>query len=339
MSGAPLPWLAGPLREALPALRGHAVLVHGPRGVGQFEFALELARAWLCESSPRPCGQCAACRLFEARTHPDLLVLMPEAQREALGWTVGDEEGAARDSKAKPSKDIRVEEVRRAIAFAQTTSARGQGKVLVIHPAERMNAVAANALLKTLEEPPGATRIVLATAAPDRLLPTIRSRCQALALALPDEADALTWLKTQGLAEPQVLLRGSGGSPQDALEAASLGIDAALWSRLPELVARGDAGAVAAWPLPRLVDALQKLCHDSWRVALGGVPRYFEATSIRPVASAEALAEWSKALLVVARHDEHPWNASLMAESLIEQGRRALDARPAPRRPPIHSPR
>jgi DNA polymerase-3 subunit delta' len=338
MSLVALPWLEAPLHDALQTLRGHAVLVHGPRGVGQFEFAMALARGWLCESPPRPCGRCAACRLVEAHTHPDLLVLLPEAQREALGWASGEDAAPARDSKAKPSKDIRVEEVRQAIAFAQTTSARGQGKVLVIHPAERMNAVAANALLKTLEEPPGATRIVLSSAAPDRLLPTIRSRCQAFALALPDAAAASAWLASQGLAQPEVLLHGCGGSPQDALEAAALGIDASLWSRLPALVARGEAGPLAGWPLPRLVEALQKLCHDSWRVSLGAAPRYFAAGTV-VAASPEALAAWSKALGAVARHDEHPWNASLMAESLIEQGRRALNARPAARRPPIHSPR
>jgi DNA polymerase-3 subunit delta' len=338
MSTPALPWLEAPLRDALQTLRGHAVLVHGPRGVGQFEFVIGLARAWLCESSPRPCGRCAACRLVDAHTHPDLLVLLPEAQREALGWASGEDDAPARETKAKPSKDIRVEEVRQAIGFAQTTSARGQGKVLVIHPAERMNAVAANALLKTLEEPPGATRILLASAAPDRLLPTIRSRCQSFVLALPEEPAATAWLAGQGLAQAEVLLRACGGSPQDALETAALGIDAGLWARLPALVADGDVAPFASLPLPRLVDALQKLCHDSWRVSLGGAPRFFAAGTVA-AAAPEALAAWSKALGQVARHDEHPWNASLMAEALIEQGRRALDARPGGRRPPIHSPR
>ena len=87
----------------------------------------------------------------------------------------------ARGGKKKPSKEIRVEAIRAAIAFATTTSARGRGKVVVVHPAERMNAVAANAFLKTLEEPAGDARFLLCSAAPDSLLPTIRSRCQAVA--------------------------------------------------------------------------------------------------------------------------------------------------------------
>src|SRR4029450_6030709 len=93
--------------------------------------------------------------------------------------------GADKAGKKKPSKDIRVEDVRAAIALALTTASRGRGKTIVIHPAERMNPIAANAFLKTLEEPAGDARFVLCTSAPEGLLPTIRSRCQSIALALP----------------------------------------------------------------------------------------------------------------------------------------------------------
>ncbi|MEO7336810.1 MAG: DNA polymerase III subunit delta', partial [Caldimonas sp.] len=175
----PLPWLAEPLRLGLER-QAHALLVQGPEGVGQFELALSLAQAWLCEAprapdGARPCGTCASCRLVQAHSHPDLLVVMPEAQREALGWggSIGDaDESGEKVGKAKPSKEIKVEAVRTAVGFAQTTSARGKGKVLLLHPAERMNTVAANTLLKTLEEPPGDARFLLSCAAPDVLLPT-----------------------------------------------------------------------------------------------------------------------------------------------------------------------
>lgn len=336
-----LPWLEAPLRRALASVAGHALLIHGPRGVGQFELGVDIASAWLCESggSTRPCGACASCRLVAARTHPDLLVLLPEAQREALGWASLDDETPAREGKTKPSKDIRVEEVRQAIGFTQSTSARGRGKLLVIHPAERMNAVAANALLKTLEEPPGSTRLVLCSAAPDRLLPTIRSRCQALALALPEPALAARWLAEQGIADPEAMLRASGGLPQDVLEAAALGIDATLWARLPAIVARGETAPLAGWPLPRLIDALQKLCHDAWCMSRGAAPRFFAPGSLGAAASPDALQDWSAALRTAARHDEHPWNAALLAESLVEQGRRALGRTPSRRDGPLHSAR
>src|SRR4029450_8090880 len=131
--------------------------------------------------------------------------------------------GADKAGKKKPSKDIRVEDVRAAIALALTTASRGRGKTIVIHPAERMNAIAANAFLKTLEEPAGDARFLLCTAAPDALAPTIRSRCQAIALDLPSTEVAVAWLRSQGVDEPEVLLTGCGGLPQDVLALAQPG--------------------------------------------------------------------------------------------------------------------
>jgi DNA polymerase III subunit delta' len=328
-----LPWLEQPLRAALRTRKAHALLVHGPAGVGQFELALALAQAWLCETpepaatQPRPCGVCGSCRLVQSRSHPDLLVVLPESLREALGWSnegQGDDVGADRAGKAKPSKEIKVDAVRAVVAFAQTTSARGCGKVVVMHPAERMNAVAANTLLKTLEEPPGEARFVLSSAAPDALLPTIRSRCQALPLLAPAPEQALAWLEGKGIDHADVLLGATGGQPLEALDWAQQGVDSALWLRLPGLVARGESAALTSWPLPRLVNALQKLCHDALCSAVGATPRYFPASSLMPRASLPALLEWARSLARAARHAEHPWQPALMAESLIQQGQAAL---------------
>ena len=113
-----LPWVATPLRRTLATQHAHALLVHGPGGVGQFELALALAKGWLCEADDRPlvdrpCGRCASCKLHVAHSHPDLLVLVPEALRESLGWDLGGGEGEeagraasasrARRSASKPS--------------------------------------------------------------------------------------------------------------------------------------------------------------------------------------------------------------------------------------------
>ena len=337
-----LPWLAAPLQRALREQRSHALLVHGPSGVGQFELALGLAQGWLCEveSSPaspsplRPCGRCAACHLVGARSHPDLLVLVPEALRAALGWEpdADADDSADKASKAKPSKDIKVESVRAAVAFAQTTSARGRGKAVVLHPAERMNGISANTLLKTLEEPPGNARFVLSSGAPDALLPTIRSRCQAITITLPATDVAIEWLRGQGVADPAVLLAAAGGQPQDALAWSREGIDAAQWSQLPALVRRGAAAGVSGWPLPRLIESLQKLCHDALCMAAGAAPRYFPVASLKGAArvvdgaATQPLHAWERELRRAARFAEHPWNAGLLAESLIEQGRSALDS-------------
>lgn len=341
----PLPWLAPLLQRTLDAQRAHALLLHGPQGVGQFELAITLAQAWLCEGAAttrRPCGVCAGCRLVQARSHPDLLVLLPEALREPLGWAGDDESATERAGKTKtPSKEIKVEAVRAAVGFAQTTSARGRVKVVVLYPAERMNAVSANTLLKTLEEPPGNARFLLGCAAPDALLPTIRSRCQAVPMALPPAAQAIAWLAGQGVAEPAVLLAAAGGQPQEALEWARQGIDAALWLRLPALVAQGLSAALGGWPLARVVGALQKLCHDAACIAAGAGPRYFPPASIRGGADPAALSAWMRELDRIARHAEHPWNAGLMLESLVQQGQRALAAdassAPAKRASSLHS--
>lgn len=331
----PLPWLAPWLHEALTTQRGHAVLLHGPQGIGQWPLALTLAQAWLCESeSPqRPCGSCASCRLVQAHTHPDLLVLLPEALQASLGWA-NDEaagEGGETAKGRQPSKEIKVDAVRSAVAFAQTTPARGRGKVVVLHPAERMNSIAANALLKTLEEPAGSARFVLASAAPEALLPTIRSRCQAMALHLPDMAQATAWLGGQGVAGAEVLLAAAGGQPLEALEVCGAGLDAAAWTRLPAAVARGDASPLAGWPLPRAIDALQKLCHDLSCVAVGAAPRYFAAHLLPHRLRLPDLLEWSRALQRAARHAEHPLNAGLAVESLVAQGERAGKGMPVAR--------
>jgi DNA polymerase III subunit delta' len=326
-----LPWLAGPLRRALATRRGHALLIHGPGDVGQFELALALAQAWLCEEAAlplldRPCRNCPACRLVAARSHPDLLVLMPEALRESLGWSgdagEGDEEREA--SKKKPSKEIRIEAIRAAVAFATTTAARSRGKVVVVHPAERMNPAAANAFLKTLEEPAGESRFLLCSAAPDALAATIRSRCQDVALAVPPAAEAEAWLAARGVDAPAVLLAGSGGRPQEALAWAESGVDAAAWGALPGRIGRGDASAVRGWALPRVLDALQKLCHDALALACGAEPRYFPRASLGAAAEVAALLQWWRDLARLAQDVEHPWGVELAIESLVEQSREAL---------------
>lgn len=326
----PLPWLRDWLDTALRTQRGHAVLIHGPQGIGQWQLSLTLAQAWLCDvvdETRRPCGTCASCRLVQARSHPDLLVLLPEALQGPLGWTVGDTESEAPEPGSKtrqPSKEIKVEAVRAAVTFAQTTPARKAGKVVVLHPAERMNGISANALLKTLEEPAGTARFILSSSAPQSLLPTIRSRCQALGLALPDPVQATAWLAGQGVASPEIVLAAAGGQPLDALDWVREGLDARLWARLPAIVAQGDAAPLAGWPIVRVVDAMQKLCHDVLSVSVGASPRFFPAGAVAPRAGVAPISQWSRELLRAARQAEHPLNAGLIIEALVSRGRLAL---------------
>jgi DNA polymerase-3 subunit delta' len=321
-----LPWLAGPLREALAQQRAHALLVQAAEGIGAFEFMLTLATAWLCEGQgERPCGQCPSCRLMPSRSHPDLRVLLSDAQRSALGWAGPAEDETADGAKArkKPSRQIRIDEVRAAIDWSVHSSSRGRAKVLLIHPAEAMNLQAASALLKTLEEPAGQTRLVLGCSDAEHLLPTVRSRCQRLRLAGPDAEQALAWLTANGVGENDgaVLLGAAAGRPLEALALSEIGIDARRWLALPGALVEGQAGVFAGLPVPRVLDLLQKICHDAMVLAVGGKPRYFSAAALPPGAQLAALLGWARSLSRVARHGEHPWNEGLLVEALVAEGR------------------
>ena len=327
------PWLQAQL-DGLSRQRGHAWLLQGPSGLGQYELALALVSAWLCEQ-PRAsadgghsaCGQCASCHLMAAHTHPDLVLLMPETDMLARGWALSEKaQREVDDKKRKPSKQIRVEAMLEAVEFSQRTSARGRGKAMLVYPAERMNAVTANALLKTLEEPPGDMRFVLASESAHQLLPTIRSRCLGHAMAWPAADAATAWLVGQGLDLPtaQAWLRAAGGRPEAALQMAQAGLPLALWQGLPQAVARGDTSPMADWAPAQVVDALQKLCHDLMALRQGAAPRFFDAAQLPPPPAMRPLARWAKALMAAARPAEHPFNPGLMLEALVSEARRVL---------------
>ena len=322
------PWIqaqqAGLLQQP-----GHALLLQGPSGLGQYTLALGLAQAWLCEQAGAAgaCGQCASCHAIAVRTHADLCVLMPETAMLALGWPLSEKaQGEIDDKKRKPSKEIRVDAMREAVEFSQRTSARGRGKVVLVYPAEHMNAITANTLLKTLEEPPGDVRFILASEAAHQLLPTIRSRCLGHTMAWPTPEQALQWLEGEGVAGPDaaVLLRAAGGRPEDALRAAQSGRTARQWSQLPKAVARGDVAALADLPPAEALGALQKLCHDLLSVRAGAAPRFFLPAELPPAPSATQLAAWWRELSSALRSAEHPFNPGLMLESLVSRARSAL---------------
>jgi DNA polymerase III subunit delta' len=329
----PAPWITAQARQLL-AQRGHAWLLHGPADLGQFALALELARAWLCEqpTDTGACGECSSCHAIDVRTHADLCVLMPETTLLDLAWPLGEKAQAEiDDKKRKPSKEIRVEAMRDAVEFAQRTSGRGRGKVILVYPAERMNYVTASALLKTLEEPAGDTRFVLASEAAHQLLPTIRSRCLGHAMSWPSNEDAANWLIEQGLprADVPALLRASGGRPEHALAFVQGGGDPKLWAQLPKAVARGDHTVLANGSPAEAVDALLKLCHDLLAVKAGAAPRFFQSADLPPPGSIASLSEWSRELVRTARTVEHPFNAGLMIEALVSQARLALNSGPS----------
>ena len=328
------PWLAAQ-RSRLLAQQGHAWLLQGPSGLGQFALAMELARAWLCESPTEhgACNACSSCHAIDVHTHADICVLMPEIDMLARGWPLPEKaQSELDDKKRKPSREIRVDAMRQAVEFTQRTSARGRGKAVLVYPAEQMNVITANALLKTLEEPPGEVRFVLASEAAHQLLPTIRSRCLGHTMAWPAQGEMLQWLIGQGVPKDAAegFLRTSGGRPDDALALFQSGHKPQAWAQLPQAMLRGDASALTDWTPPQAIEALQKLCHDLLAVGVGAAPRYFAPADLPAAPTAPAigaLTQWSRALSAAARTAEHPFNPGLMLEALAAQARKALHSR------------
>ena len=327
---SPPPWIAAQTR-ALLAQRGHAWLLHGPSGLGQYGLAMELARAWLCEQPGEggACGVCGSCHAIDVRTHADLSVLMPETTLLELGWPLGEKaQSEIDDKKRKPSKEIRVDAMRDTVEFAQRTSARGRGKVVLVFPAEQMNTITANALLKTLEEPPGDVKFVLASESAHQLLPTIRSRCLGHAMRWPDALASQQWLQSRGFdaAQAQMLLKAMGGRPEDAAAFGASGRDPNVWAVLPKAVARGDVGFFKDWSIAQTLDALHKLCHDLMAVQAGAAPRFFASADLVGGASIDALSNWAQSLSRNMRTMDHPFNAGLMLESLVGKAQSVLNS-------------
>ena len=325
------PWIATQA-TALLAQRGHAWLLAGPSGLGQYSLAMAMVRAWLCDnpSEHGACGNCGSCHAIDVRTHADLCVLMPETVMLELGWPLSEKaQSDIDDKKRKASKEIRIDAMRDAVEFSQRTSARGRGKAVLVFPAERMNNVTANALLKTLEEPPGDVKFVLASEASHQLLPTIRSRCLGHSMVWPDATAAQTWIEGQGIppAQAAVMLRAAGGRPEEALQFFQAGRDAQAWVKLPKAMARGDVSALKDWTPSQTVDTLHKLCHDVLAVKTGASPRFFDAADLPEGGSVATLTAWARALAVTTRTVEHPFNAGLMLEALVSQAQNALNSR------------
>lgn len=315
----------------------HAVLVHGPAGIGKSAFAGELARALLCEDAAADgaaCGRCASCGWIAQGTHPDLRILAPASAEDS-----GDEsEGRPAKTPAKASRDIRIEQVRGLERFVEVGGHRGGDKVVLVDPADALNAASANALLKTLEEPTGRTRFVLVTDRPDALPATIRSRCLAVGLGLPDAAQAARWLAEQTGADPATAsgwLAACGGAPLRARRFADPSAASAhrvlmeTLAGLPETGVVRAADALAGIEPPVWIGALQTWIADLQRVCAGAEPRFFpdradRLRSLSRMTSLHAVDRLAVQLSQLARAVDHPLNPRLMIEDALLRVRAAL---------------
>jgi DNA polymerase III subunit delta' len=231
----------------------HALLIQAAHGTGGDELATWVAQLVLCpnaaygtSAADRPCGSCARCQHVAAGQHPDVSAVRP----------------------IEDSQQIRIEQIRELCAELALTSHQGGYKVAIIDPADSLNRFAANALLKTLEEPPPRTLVVLVAAQPSRLPATLRSRCQRIEVRTPTRPESLEWLASvRGEGDWSAVLDVIGEAPLAAATldpAATAALRAETWRLLEELH-RGQADPVLAaeqWSRSEL--ALRLACVENW---------------------------------------------------------------------------
>lgn len=249
------------LDESLQAGRlGHGLLFAGPGELGQTELAERLAARLLCEAPQdgEACGRCRSCHLRAAGTHPDLLRV-----------------GLLERDDGRLKTEIGVEQIRQLSQWFALTPQYGRALVALINPADLLNLAAANAVLKTLEEPADNRYLLLVASQPQRLPATVRSRCQKWLLQPPDRPAAQAWLQTQDVsaADAAEALEWSAGQPLAALELAS-GDGLALCREVAEqldALAQGRAGpseVAARWaadrPDQRLRAAVAEVARRGW---------------------------------------------------------------------------
>jgi DNA polymerase-3 subunit delta' len=337
-------WLA-PARGQLAALRArgvHAALLHGPAGIGKWDLAVSFAADVLCEAPTaerRACGACASCMLYAAGNHPDLRVVVPDAlaERRPVASSEETEEmpaaaESAGASRSKPSREIRIDQVRELGALFELSSHRGGARVVLLGPAEALNLPAANALLKSLEEPPPNCFFVLVTDQPDRCLPTVLSRCILVRAALPGRAQALEWLLEQGLAEKEAAARliEAGGAPLAALREDGEALEPPVRAMLLGLLRRGrrlTAVEVASevprtLPIGASVALFQRWVWDYFAFRTGAGVRYHpqEEQAFRSLSedwSLSAAEAWSGRLRDLKAVAEHPLNPRAAVEGIL----------------------
>lgn len=300
----------------------HAVLFKGAKGIGKFDLAMNFAQSLLCQQpgeSELACGKCRSCHWFEQETHPDFRLLQPEAS--SLN-------GGESESGKKPGKHITVDQVRALADFVGMSAHQGGSRVVVIHPAEAMNANAANALLKNLEEPPQGMLYILVSHKPQQLLPTILSRCFSFALPAPDTTSATRWLIEQGVADPANALAASGFAPLQAVHQDLL-LGNEDRSRMLRAVSQPDgldvfalAETLQKTEQVLVVQWLQQWSYDLNSMKLAGRLRYHpgEEAAIKKLVERVAplnLARLQKYLLTAKREAQHTLNSRLFFESLL----------------------
>lgn len=320
------------------ALETHALLLKGRKGIGKLVFARSLAKSLMCEqvtAEQTACGLCTSCKWFEQGGHPNFCLMQPEALTEitTFGDVVPENGGDKQDtdpakSRKKPSQQITIGQVRALSDFVYLSGHQQGLKVILIHPAEAMNAAAANALLKKLEEPPPNILFLLVTHRWQEILPTVRSRCQQISMPAPDAAVARNWLVQQGVRHPDICLALAGASPLQAVafsqedyftEHANFIRQISLPASLNPILL---ANTLHKLDLPIMVSWLQKWCYDLMSFRTTGEIRYHvhQEMVIRKLAATvdpKLLASFWRSLITTQQLSRHPLNAKLFIEEML----------------------
>lgn len=269
------PWLADLWKQYLRYLVDerltHAILVSGPAAIGKLEFCRAYVQRMNCTNpGPQgyPCGVCDNCRLIQARTHPDVRF-------------VNMEESGVTD---RP-EPVRVDDIREINRFMALSRQQGRFKVVCVNHAHRMNINAANALLKTLEEPPPGSFLFLISHRIEDLPATIRSRCQTWKFSVPDPEPALHWLQEKAPGPAwRDLLGACGGRPLLAWESHDSGLGkarTAFYEQLHALMAGRETVTAISSRLrnedpERIIEWLQAWCGDLVRCCFQEQPETVE---------------------------------------------------------------
>lgn len=319
------------MRQRLP----HALLFHGPAGIGKAGFIEAFAQSLLCENvrpDGRACGACASCGWFVQHNHPDYRRVRPEALEDEPGGDGDAAEGGDGDKKSKsakaPSKEIKIEQIRALADFMNISTHRQGLRVVVLYPAEALNMPASNALLKTLEEPPPGTVFLLASNGIERLLPTILSRCRKFALPTPGHGAALAWLQSQGVQDADSWLREEGGAPLAALEKSLGGSREELDILLGFLARPNVEGALrqaeklSKTPLVSLVSWQQRWLYDLLACKLAATVRYYPRYQNELAALAGSVHTASLLRAIKSANErrataDHPLSPKLFIEDML----------------------
>lgn len=305
----------------------HALLLHGRAGTGKLDFAQHLSQSLLCSApnNSEACNACPQCTWFKEGAHPDFKFITPE-----------DAETSEDAPKKKSSKktQISVDQIRQLIqALSLTNHGVNSLRVVLIHPAESLNTASANALLKVLEEPPNNTIFILVSHQIHRLLPTILSRCQSVAMPLPARDEAVAWLTAQKVANAVDMLDYYGGAPLTVLQAQQdLSAQASVFQQLAKgakLDSPTCAGLLVEQGMEQAITLMQKWVFDL-QLSLHNMPNHYHVAMVKPLqalaksVNLNGLLEFQRVLVQAKQTANHPLSQELQLETLLLQYKRVF---------------